>query len=542
MIVRELITKLGFNVDHKAIDRAEKGMKSLRNVALAVSGAFVAVGAGLLKITNQVAETGDYFEKASKRIGMNGEELQKLAYSARLAGLSNENLEMGMGRLARVMIEARDGSKTAADAFGKLKLDPKNIKSMDEVILALADKFKDMADGAEKSALAQELLGRGGRAMIPILNMGSAAIKEQGLELVKLHAVMSGKLLKDSEEYNDNWKRIKLAITGFKNVIAEKLLPILIKYQQKFLDWITDEKNFERIQKNVNHAVEKFVEIAEKAAKAMERFFEIMGGRDEQGDIDYVNGLANAFKVLAAIIGIIVTGKIAMALQGIIGLAKPLMMALLGVKGVFVLIAAAIIAAIALIVLYIQDFWTFLKGGKSVYAEVQRQFYRLFYNIYYWAKSKLDALVEFLKQLWDDPLGVARQVWDGLLSWLDEKIQNLINTIMGIPEALSRAWEWIKSAGGAISDFFKPSIAQLDAIKAEERIKAQQKYFPDAPSSLAGITGGNNNEYNIESKVEVKVETGADPEKIAKTVGEETKKSWNKIVRPALRATKKGGY
>jgi hypothetical protein len=48
----------------------------------------------------------------------------------------------------------------------------------------LADHFKTLPDGAEKTALAMKVLGRSGAELIPLLNAGGAAIEELGSKAV----------------------------------------------------------------------------------------------------------------------------------------------------------------------------------------------------------------------------------------------------------------------------------------------------------------------------------------------------------------------
>ena len=85
------------------------------------------------------------------------------------------------------MREADQGVATYSDSFNALGLSVRdsegNLKSNEQVLGEIADRFADMADGATKAALAMEIFGRSGASMINMLNGGSAAIKELNYEV-----------------------------------------------------------------------------------------------------------------------------------------------------------------------------------------------------------------------------------------------------------------------------------------------------------------------------------------------------------------------
>lgn len=51
-----------------------------------------------------------------------------------------------------------------------------NLKSSDQLLKEVAGKFAGYQDGAAKAALAQELFGRSGAELMPLLNAGAEGI------------------------------------------------------------------------------------------------------------------------------------------------------------------------------------------------------------------------------------------------------------------------------------------------------------------------------------------------------------------------------
>ena len=80
------------------------------------------------------------------------------------------------------MESAGTASEGNPNAFKKLNIDLKDssgqLQATDKVLAQIADRFKSMPDGPQKTALAMQLFGRQGKDMIPFLNQGSAGLAE----------------------------------------------------------------------------------------------------------------------------------------------------------------------------------------------------------------------------------------------------------------------------------------------------------------------------------------------------------------------------
>jgi hypothetical protein len=98
------------------------------------------------------------------------------------------------------------------DTTGKLR-DP------GDVLLDLATKFSKMADGADKAALSQQLLGRDGTRLIPMLNMGGEAISRI--------AQKSTAYAKQSDNLNDQMNALSGRVGAFGGKLAVALMPSL---------------------------------------------------------------------------------------------------------------------------------------------------------------------------------------------------------------------------------------------------------------------------------------------------------------------------
>ena len=227
-----------------SLGRLGSAFKNLGTIA--VSG--MAVAAAAISVAmKSVADDADKIAKASQKLGVASDELQKLRYAANLSGVSFEQLETGITKLTQSMSDvAKGGTSDAAKAFVALGVNVKTaeggLKSADVVLSELAGKFSQYRDGAEKTALALAIFGRSGAAMIPMLNQGSEALEKAKNEAAELGAVMSTKLQSASEQANDNWSRLGTVFTGIYVQMAEQLIPSAATLTDKIVEWAKKTK------------------------------------------------------------------------------------------------------------------------------------------------------------------------------------------------------------------------------------------------------------------------------------------------------------
>ena len=213
-------------------DGLSDSLKSLGLVAVATATAIAA-------FTKSQINAMDELGKMSQKIGIATDDLSKLAYSARLSDVELGALQASMVILSRGLSEASQGSGNALNGLNALGIAFKNtdgsMKTSQQILLEVADRFVGMEDGVNKTALAVAIFGRAGANMIPMLNQGSAAIREQGAELEKLGGVVTNEAAKAAENFNDNLTRLNTALAGVGKAIAMEVMPSLTRLSEEFL-------------------------------------------------------------------------------------------------------------------------------------------------------------------------------------------------------------------------------------------------------------------------------------------------------------------
>lgn len=562
-VVRELVTLLGFEVDENGLGKAESGIENLKKATLRLTGLFVGIGAGLYKLVQTTADFGDHLAKTSQRIGVGVEDLQRFQYAATLSDVGTEEFSQSLSLLARKVFDAGRGLKESQESFKRLGISLKdtqgNVKTTDKLFLEISDKIAAMPAGLLKTATAMDLFGRSGAKMIPLLNSGSQAIIEAGKELDEFGIVMGVDAAEASEKFNDSLTTIKFILEGFKNVVGARLLPLFLQATRAFIDWL--KVNREIIKVKVYDFVISLVRVFKQFLLVGKDIYTFLGGL-----IERLGGIEKAFRLLEIAVGFFVAYNLANTFIGIASAAGKLATALLGVAGAATLADIAIaaipllIAAIAVAAYLIyDDIKAFLEGRPSAFGafyekalpvvQKLKQLWSTFTATLsdYWLVFKTDMLPiieDFVSRLWgmSEPLRT-------FLSYLYE-ITPLLKIMGELFKAspfaiLFKTLDWSNQAVRKRADEIRADqnrgrgIEPVDKAELDRVWEEQTNPFggtvgppgfndllnPAPPAGISTSGGGStqNNQLSVDQKIEVNVETGADPDKIAETVRKVTK-------------------
>lgn len=231
-------TKAAFASVAKNLDGMKGQFSAVTNLIGGVHGKILALaaslgGIGLVVDVRSAIDAADQINKLSQRTGIAVENLSSLKFAAELADVDIATLANGIKKLSVNMADAQRGTGEAVDAFKALGVNVKDaqggLRSTDDVLLELADKFSKFEDGANKTALAVQIFGRAGDQLIPFLNQGATGIAELRKEAERLGITMSGETAKSAEAFNDNLKAIGESAKGLGRALAASMLPSLVE-------------------------------------------------------------------------------------------------------------------------------------------------------------------------------------------------------------------------------------------------------------------------------------------------------------------------
>ena len=225
-----------------ALKKADKNMRTLVATGAALAGAGLAVTGALVKMAQQSANLGDQFQKSSIKTGVATEQLSALKFAAEQSGTSFETVEKSLIKLARNANEAAQGTKTQADAFEALGVSVTdangNLRPMNDLLLDSADRFALMENETEKAALAQDIFGKSGVDMLPLLNEGREGIKAYTDQASDLGVVYSQDLANSSADLLDALNKLGSAMAGISLEISETVIPAMTKVVNVITPWI----------------------------------------------------------------------------------------------------------------------------------------------------------------------------------------------------------------------------------------------------------------------------------------------------------------
>ncbi|MFB6371629.1 MAG: hypothetical protein ABEN55_00605 [Bradymonadaceae bacterium] len=485
--VRELLVEFGVDADQEAMARindgindVKSGLKKITQVATVATAALGGLGAGLVREAKRAAEWGDEALKSAHRTGLAADQVQRLRHAAQLSDADLGALQRGLKRLGRTANDAEMGLSTAQDAFAQLNLDWRNaqdnLKSVDRLLLESAERISELDSKTQKLALAQELFGRGGAELLPLLNQGKEGIRGMMQEADQLGLTMERQTAEAGRAFLDNLTRLKGTISGLRRSLGAELIPVLNDNINAFREWILANREMirQRIEDFASRAEREF-ELVADAVKRADKEVQKVGGWIELikmltgalatfgavwsavGIAETLSGLgkilsglatklvafltssAAAIAALWSQIQIIFSVGIGTWLSGLAGMLK----AAAASAAIFLAKVIAIVAALAAVVLLIEDFIVFLQGGDSLIGVLVERFKE-------WIaqsgalQDTIKSLIAVFAQIGRIVRGVVLQAWRiaksaGLAAF--EAIKQIVLTLGTVFEGVFRAFK-----------------------------------------------------------------------------------------------------
>jgi len=233
LVVRLNLDKRGFD---RGIGDATSGLPGLRTAALAASaGIAAAAGAATAAALAFKAWLAPSFEALdtlgdlSKRLGVATDSLSGLQHAAKLAGVDQDGLTIGIQKFLDTLSNASMGTESAVKAFDALGLKASALKnlSLEQQFIAVADALKNIQNPADRVRIALDLFGKSGAQMLQLMADGSGDLTAALKEARALGIAPRPEEVARIQEANDAIDRMNAAWTGVANVVAIKVAPLV---------------------------------------------------------------------------------------------------------------------------------------------------------------------------------------------------------------------------------------------------------------------------------------------------------------------------
>lgn len=200
-----------------------ESLATVRNGFLALAGG--AVVGGVKRLVDHI---GGIEERASK-LGVSAAQFQRLGV---LAAQSDTSIESLSGAFRNLANAAAQPTKATDTAFALLGLDPKDpngkLKTTNELFWEVSRALAAVSNETDRSAMAQDLLGRSAQDLKVIFASGADGVDRQREALEKLD-VISDKTIAQAANVSDSWAAFGPAILAAAEPLLEVLMPALVK-------------------------------------------------------------------------------------------------------------------------------------------------------------------------------------------------------------------------------------------------------------------------------------------------------------------------
>jgi hypothetical protein len=225
----------------KSEDAGKRGELSFGKIAGAAALGGAAVKAGMLLMDGAVAaaqktiqsfgdaiDLGGRLVDLKERTGVAADQLLVLERAFNNAGLGADSLGPLLNKMQKAIVDAGDGTSTAADAFVKLGIPLSQLKNLtpDEQFKLLGKAIADIDDPAQRAAVSMEVFGKSGGALNQLFANLDGEIQTASAQLGILPGIMA-KLSEKFDNVGDNIAAIQNKFTEFAAGILSRVMPAL---------------------------------------------------------------------------------------------------------------------------------------------------------------------------------------------------------------------------------------------------------------------------------------------------------------------------
>lgn len=501
--VRELLVTFGVKVDAGALKKLEAGISGIATAAKVTAGVVAGAAGALFGLAESARRTIDDLDETAQSVGLNTQFFTEFTAAAALGGATMEDTAAAAGVLSRKIVEAREGSKEAQQAFKELGISQKELNSLptEAIIAKLADGMRDIEDPAKRVALAQELLGRGGKRLIPTLIGGAEAMAKLGDEAREFGLVPGPEAIEAANEMEHSMARARGIVAGMALTVGTKLMPVVRDIADRFTVWVKANKGL--IESKADEWIGKLKDVVQLAwdvtvgvAEAMEDF-----GTGIQNVVDKTTAFVAAVKQDEKAVSLLRDAVVALGAAAVasgllaVGSAIGTMFAGAGIAtftdalawialtfgtaipaaigaaataiGAFLLSAGFLFVAVAVALALFVAHWDEIKSGLL--------------NLWKFIALGADTMVQSIKN-----------IWSGLAEWFRA---NVIDRIL-------KMWRMVPGVGIA-----------LDALgvgggQSPGRPGSPESALPASASAFGGGRGAGSRSVNIEAPITIHAAPG----------------------------------
>lgn len=421
IVISELLAVVGIEADKKSVDGVTAMIDGVKNGVIGLGAALVggAVAAGITSFAAEMVDTASNLTNLAARTDLTTSELQRMSTFTKTMGVDMNALGVSVEKVGLKFAEAaKDGGATAA-FFRGIGLDVKdsegNVKTGSAALLDYLDAVAAIPNAAER-ARALNKIDDTFRAFGPAVANGKNELREFLVELGEMEGLEQD-TIRTANELELEHAKLGLAMTSVKNIVAKGLLPPLVS----MVKWVA------RLASGFVRWTRATMDVLRQSA-----LLEVL-----------LVGLGIALTALA----------LSYTAAGLAAAKAGLMAAAAWAAANWPI--ALTVAAIALVILVVEDLVTLFRGGKSVIGEFIDELFGV---------GTAEAVVKAVSKAFEDLVGWVTDA----MTWLGK--------LFGMVGETPPAYE---------PGEYVPTREEIDALKqAAARLQGEQALLAANPQSL----------------------------------------------------------
>lgn len=448
-----------------ALDKVGEGLKVAASVTGAVVGAATAAAGAITKLATGSAEYADEVDKMSQKIGISKKAYQEWSYVMGQNGMDVNALQTGMKTLNTQILKtqgATDKSKTSLGKLGIAVTDSTGkLRSQEDILFDTITALARMDEGADRAKLAQELLGKSGSELAPLLNQGADSIKELTQRSHELGLIMSDEAVEAGVKLGDTMDDVKKSMGALKNQLGSALTPVVQKFADQLLKFMP---KFQSMFDRIAPALEDF----------MDAIFPVLVDLGEQvlpPLLDLLTGLLTpCMDIVKAILPVVVE-LLGTLIPPLVELVQAIMPVLVDLVNMLTPILKAVVDILKPVLdLVIQ----LIKPLLQLIGEILKPLTDLFKGVGDTLSTILGPAIEVIGGLLNNLLGPAFEAIGGIVSTVCDLV---FGNWEELGENLKGLWENLKS--------FAASIWQEISDMADAAVESILGAIDDAETAAA---------------------------------------------------------
>jgi hypothetical protein len=244
MDLRTLTTVIDFETHTEGLEKVNGALEHInQKLEFLAATEFVK---SIYELSEKYGHLGEEIESAAAQAGLTAQAFQQLAFAGSQNAISQGEMSSTLARLSRQIGAARDGSKSAIEAFAKVGITEdqvKGFKNASEGLQGIADHIQSIEDPIKRTQAMMALMGRGSVKMAKLMAQGGAGIRAEMQEAERVGAVVSNSNIENLSHLEDAMSAVGTVTKATVGNLVGMFAPVVTRAAKSMLNfWGANQK------------------------------------------------------------------------------------------------------------------------------------------------------------------------------------------------------------------------------------------------------------------------------------------------------------